>query len=100
MIGKFTATLNATYGETGKALTSSLTMWIFPWRIILAILLAFAIIVLSGTMWYKKFKKKEEVLVEELKEEKTELEALKEELKDKITGESPKDETPPSGRTP
>jgi len=100
MIGKFTATLNATYGETGKALTSSLTMWIFPWRIILAILLAFAIIVLSGTMWYKKFKKKEVELVEELKEEKTELEALKEELKDKISGEPPKDGTPPSGNTP
>jgi cell division protein FtsL len=75
-------------------------MWIFPWRIILAILLAFAIIVLSGTMWYKKFKKKEVELVEELKEEKTELEALKEELKDKISGEPPKDGTPPSGNTP
>jgi hypothetical protein len=100
MIGKFTATLNATYGETGKALTSSLIMWILPWKIILAILLAFVIIVISGTAWYRKFKKKEEELVEELKEEKTELEALKEELKDKITGETPKDETPPSGKTP
>jgi hypothetical protein len=100
MMGKFTATLNATYGETGKTLTSSLIMWILPWKIILAILLAFVIIVISGTAWYKKFKKKEVELVEELKEEKTELEALKEELKDKITGGTPKDETPPSGKTP
>ncbi|MCX6704312.1 MAG: hypothetical protein NTZ07_02590, partial [Candidatus Woesebacteria bacterium] len=61
---------------------------------------AFIIIVLTGTAWYKKFKKKEEVLVEELGKEKTELEELKEELKDKITGEeTPKNEAPPKEKT-
>jgi len=96
MIGKFTAALNATYGESGNLLTSSLTLWIFPWKVALAVLLAFIIIFLSGTAWYKRFKKKEEKLVEELKEEKTELERLKEELKDKITEEN----TPKEVETP
>ncbi|KKS95895.1 MAG: hypothetical protein UV71_C0002G0005 [Microgenomates group bacterium GW2011_GWC1_43_13] len=94
MIGKFTTTLNATYGDTGKLLTASFVMWVLPWRIMLAILLALIIIALTGTMWYKRIKKKEEKLVEELKEEKTELEELKEELKDKVAGEpTPKEET-------
>jgi hypothetical protein len=100
MIGRFTVNLDAKYGDTGKLLAASFVMWIFPWKIMLAILLAFIIIVLTGTMWYKRIKKKEEKLVEELKEEKTELEELKEELKDKITGETtPKNEAPPSQET-
>jgi len=85
MIGRFTANLNAKYGDTGKLLTASFVLWVIPWKILLAILLALIIIALSGTMWYKRIKKKEEKLVEELKEEKTELEELKEELKDKVT---------------
>jgi hypothetical protein len=101
MIGKFTANLNATYGETGKLLTSTITLWIFPWKIALAVLLAAIIIILSGTTWYRRMKKKEEKLVEALKEETAELAELKEELKDKITGDNikaedaPKDETTP-----
>ena len=100
MMGKFTVLLSATYGETGKLLTSSITMWIFPWKIALAVLLAVAIILISGTAWYKRVKKKEEKLVEELGKEKTELEELKEELKDTVTGENKlKEETPPKGKT-
>jgi hypothetical protein len=100
MIGKFTVALLVAYGETGKTLTASYTMWVLPWKVMLAIVLALVILALSGTVWYKKFKKKEEVLVEELKEEKTELEELKEELKDKVTGENtPKDEAPPKEET-
>ena len=94
MIGKFTTTLNATYGDTGNLLTANFVMWVLPWRIMLAILLALIIIALTGTMWYKRIKKREEKLVEELKEEKTELEELKEELKDKVAGEAtPKEKT-------
>jgi hypothetical protein len=100
MIGKFTVALLVAYGETGKTLTASYTMWVLPWKVMLAIVLALVILALSGTVWYKKFKKKEEVLVEELKEEKTELEELKEELKDKVTGEDkPKEQTPPENKT-
>jgi len=95
MIGRFTANLNATYGDTGKLLTASFILWVIPWKILLAILLALIIVALSGTMWYKRVKKKEAKLVEELKEEKTELEELKEELKDKVTPTSEPPETPP-----
>jgi hypothetical protein len=102
MLGKFTATLTATYGETGQFLTSSLSLWVFPWKVAIAIALGAILIVLAFTVWYKKFKKKEEELVEELKEEKTELEALKEQLKDKIAGDvtPPKSEKPPEEKTP
>ncbi len=95
MIGRFTANLNATYGDNGKLLTASFILWILPWKLMLAILLALIIIALTGTMWYKKVKKKEEKLVEELKEEKTELEELKEELKDKVSTKSEPPVTPP-----
>jgi hypothetical protein len=96
MFGKFTAALSATYGDHGQLLTSTLTFWILPWKIMLAVILGIIIIIILGTTWYKKVAKKEEELVEELKEEKTELEKLKEELKDKITSEiAPKDEVPP-----
>jgi len=100
MIGKFTANLNATYGDTGKLLTSTITLWIFPWKIALAVLLAAIIILLSGTTWYRRMKKKEEKLVEELKEETSELEELKEKLKDKIAEEIPAKRTPPEEKTP
>ena len=83
MFGKFTLNLLANYGESNKAISSTLTMWVFPWRVTVAIVLAIIIIVLLINLWYKKFVKKEAKLEEELKEEKTELEALKEELKDK-----------------
>jgi hypothetical protein len=95
MIGRFTANLNATYGDTGRALSASFIMWIIPWKILLAILLALIIIALSGTMWYKRIKKKEEKLVAELKEEKTELEELKEQFKDKISPENTAPESKP-----
>ena len=105
MFGKFTATLSASYGAGGQLLSSTLSLWIFPWKLMLAILLGIVIIILVIVLWYKKVVKKEKKLVEELKEEKTELEALKEELKDKITSEiksvdTPKDQTPPTESTP
>ena len=100
MIGKFTATLTATYGDEGKTLTSTAVVVVFPWKVALAIVLALIIIALSGTVWYKKFRKKEEKLVEELGKEKTELEALKEELKDKVTSQIPQTPLPTNPPTP
>lgn len=84
MMGKFTIKLDASFGETGKTLTSAFTMWVFPWKVALAILLAIIIITLIIILTYKKMNKKEEVLEEELKEEKTELEALKAKFKDQL----------------
>jgi uncharacterized membrane protein len=91
MMGKFTVALNATYGDMGNVLTSTSTMWIFPWKISAAVLLAIIIVILLIVLLFKKVVKKEAKLVEELKEEKTELEALKEKFEDKL---------PPAGPTP
>ncbi|QQG41610.1 MAG: hypothetical protein HYV90_05660 [Candidatus Woesebacteria bacterium] len=97
MFGKFTATLNTTYGEKGQLLTSTLVIWLFPWRVALAIALAVVIIVLIIKMWFKRVTKKEQKLEEELKEETSELEALKSKFKDQISSsENPKDQSPPS----
>jgi len=85
MFGKFNLTLNATYGENNdKVLTSSLVLWIFPWKVATAILLGLVIIILVIVLSYKRFVKREKKLVEELKEEHTELEALKEKYQDKV----------------
>lgn len=97
MFGKFTATLSATYGDNGQLLTSDLTLWVFPWKVTLAILLGIIILILFIVLGYKKIVKKEEELVEELKEEKSELERLKEKFKDQIHPQGPVNPpTPPT----
>jgi ABC-type multidrug transport system fused ATPase/permease subunit len=95
MIGKFTVALAATYGDKANPLSASLTMWIFPWKVALAILLAFVIMFLLIMFGYKRFVKKEQKLVEELKEEKTELEELKEKFQDKVKDAPSTPPTPP-----
>ena len=106
MFGQFTLNLSAKYGDKNQVLTSAMTMWIFPWRATLAIVLAIAIIILLVVFWFKRFVKKEEKLVEELKEEKTELEELKAKFKDEIKGDTttgektPEQQTPPKPETP
>jgi Sec-independent protein translocase protein TatA len=101
MFGKFTVGLAASYGSAGQVLLATGTLWIFPWKVTLAVVLALAIMIALILIGYKRFVKKEKKLVEEIKEEKTELETLKEELKDKITGEDkPKEPTPPKEKTP
>lgn len=85
MIGKFTADFNATYGESGKTLASSLTFWVFPWKVAIAVTLGIIIIILIVIILSNKFTKKQKKLEEELTEEKEELEKLKDALKDKIS---------------
>ena len=106
MFGKFTLALAGTYGEDGNLLSSTLTMWIFPWKVTLAVVLGLAIVILLIVLWYKKIVKKEAKMVEELEEEKTELEALKEKFEDKISTNNggvkesdPKNELPPKDNT-
>jgi len=86
MFGKFTANLSATYGAGGQILLATASLWILPWKIMLAIALAAIIMIILILIGYKRFIKKEEELVEEIKEEKTEIEALKEKFEDKIPG--------------
>jgi hypothetical protein len=89
MLGRFTANLNASYGENNnKVLAASLVFWVFPWKLAIIIVLALAIIILIIAMIFNKFVKKEKKLEEELFKEKTELEKLKENYRDIISTNS------------
>ncbi len=83
MIGKYKINLEASYGETGQALTSSLYVWVFPWRIALIILLTLIIIILLIKHFYNEFIKKEYNLEKELEKERQEIEELKRILRKK-----------------
>lgn len=45
-IGKYTATVNATYGSANKPLTAALAFWVIPWRILTAVLLLLVLLIL------------------------------------------------------
>lgn len=94
MIGRFTADLNAIYGDTGKALAATLVFWVFPWKLATVILLGIIIIILIIVLITNKFTKKEKKLEEQLAVEKDELEKLKEKYQDVVGSVlEPKSET-------
>jgi len=99
LFGKFTASLLATYGDSNKALASSVTFWVMPWRIMLVVLLAIMIIIFASMFIYFRFVKKEKKLEEALEEETRELKELKEKLQDKITDTTPKSESSEENET-
>jgi len=88
LLGKFKLTLNAAYGETGQALAAVTYIWVFPWKLSLAIILGVAIIVLLAINIWKLIKKKQKKLETVLQEEISEIETLKNKYKDVV------DETP------
>jgi len=63
--GRYSATLSGLYGD-GKMLTYTLFFWILPWKIILAVVLAIAIIVLL-ILSIKRQLDEKKILEEELK---------------------------------
>jgi len=63
--GRYSATLNALYGD-GKTLSYTIFFWIIPWKIILAVLLALAIIILLFLSIKRQLDEKK-ILEEELK---------------------------------
>lgn len=93
MLGKYTATLNASYGEEAKALASTLVFWVFPWKLATIIVLGIIIIILIIVILTNKVTKKQKKLEAELAEEKKEIEVLKEKYEDK-----PADSTPEAPR--
>jgi hypothetical protein len=95
MVGRFTASLDATYGESEKALASTLSFWVFPWKLAVVIALAIIIIILIIYIISNKFGKKQRILEAKLEEEREELEKLKETLKDAISDVTPKPESEP-----
>jgi len=99
MVGRFTAVLDAKYGEESKSLTSSTSFWVFPWKLATIIALGIIIIMLLITIITNKFIKKEKKLEAELSQEKEELEKLKETLKDKIAEITPELKVEPPSST-
>ena len=80
MMGKYKITLNTTYGEKAQIMERSVSVWVFPWRVALVVLLTLIILGIIGRVVYKNIILKEASLEEELSEEKKEIEKLKKEL--------------------
>ena len=89
LFGKFKLTLAAAYGEYGQVLSRSIYVWVFPWKLTLAIVLGIAIIVLLGVKIWKSTKGKQKKLEAQLKEEISEIEELKEKYKDATSSPKP-----------
>jgi len=81
MIGKYRVNLAASYGDKGQALTSSLYIWVFPWKVVTAIILIIIILFFLISNFYKKFVTEESHLEKELEKEKEEIEKLKQQLR-------------------
>lgn len=64
-LGRYSATLNALYGD-GQTLSYTIFFWIMPWKIILAVVLALAIIILL-ILSIKRQLDEKKILEEELK---------------------------------
>ncbi len=81
MFGSYRLLVNGGYGKTGQTLTSYIDVFVFPWKIALAIILAIIVLVLLGKSLYQGLVKKEVTLEAEIRQEKEEIEKLKKQLK-------------------
>lgn len=81
MVGKYTLSLTAGYGEQGKALKRTTTLWIFPWKIATAIIVTMLIVLLLAQNFMKRLSTKEELLATELQREREEIEKLKQQIR-------------------
>lgn len=80
MFGKYTINLSAVYGEKLLNTEKNITVWVFPWRATLVVLLSLFILYLIGKSLFKTFIQREASLEEELARERQEIEKLKQEL--------------------
>lgn len=85
LFGKFKLALSASYGDGGQLLSAVTYAWIFPWRLILAIVLGIAIITLIILTAWRMLKGRQKKLETVLEKEISELEGLKEKYKDKTS---------------
>jgi len=81
MIGKYRASLTATYGEKNTVLTAFSEFWVFPWKVVTIIVLTLIIIIILVRHFYISTLVKEKLLEKELEEERKEIEELKKELR-------------------
>lgn len=54
-VGRYTANLLLTYGDSGKQITGSLTFWVIPWKILLVVALAIIILILLLILIIKRY---------------------------------------------
>jgi len=81
MLGRYKVLVSAGYGKTGQNLSGVGYIWIIPWKVIIAGILALIIIILLAKNIYQGVIKKESNLESEIEEEKSEIAKLKELLK-------------------
>lgn len=81
MFGKYTVSLRASYGKNGMPLMSEATIWVFPWKVAVVILLALILLGIILFNVYRRFIYKEHRLEEELEKEQEEIEKLKSQIK-------------------
>ena len=67
MLGRYKVNLSGSYGEAGQALTASSYVWVFPWRVALAVILTIIIMIFIANKLYKNIVVKETNLEDELK---------------------------------
>ncbi|KKT48005.1 MAG: hypothetical protein UW37_C0001G0010 [Candidatus Gottesmanbacteria bacterium GW2011_GWA2_44_17] len=83
MLGKYKLNFTASYGEKGQVLEAFTYVWVFPWRVALAVILTIIILILIISNLYKNIVVKETSLEEEVKKEQVEIEKLKTQLRKK-----------------
>lgn len=71
LLGRYQATLTATYGEQSLPLTATIFFWVWPWKITLATIGVIVLIILLIFL-IKFLKKRREMIPEEIEEEEVE----------------------------
>src|SRR3989338_5536474 len=83
MFGKYTILISASYGDTGQIVQRSTSFWVFPWKVVAAIILALLILIFVFKQAYTNLIRRDSQLEKQLKKEHEEVEKLREELKEK-----------------
>lgn len=82
MFGRYSVNIAAAYGDGGQIIQRSVDVWVFPWKIALAIFLGLIILLIVLRYIYRNFINKQTYLEQELKKEHEEIEKLRDELND------------------
>jgi len=81
MFGKYKINLMTSYGEKNRSVAESISVWVLPWKVMIIVILTIIILIVLAKGIINNYVKKEVVLEEEIKEEKEEIEKLKEQLR-------------------
>lgn len=84
LLGKYALNLTAPYGENGKVVTGTASVWLFPWRVAIAVILGIVIIITLIYLFWNRLRKKEKELEHKLEEEISDIETLKNKYKDAV----------------